>query len=205
MVKAILKQDRVEIPENVTLSVKSKVITVEGPKGKLVRAFRSVPVQIIEERNDKKKVVALMKTANIPTYSDGYYHAYVHPKVVYDIQSDTAVGGWMDANKYTDSLPLLSGEIGRYAGIRFMESSAAHIGVGLGAAAIDVYSTYISGPDSYGFGDMQTLRTYYVAPGNDHADPLSQKGYVGWKAMFGCSLLISNGARYRRIESATNG
>lgn len=152
-----------------------------------------------------KKVVAALKSANVPTYPDGYYHAYVHPKVIYDIQSDTAVGGWMDANKYTDSMPLLTGEIGRYAGVRFMESTAAHIFTGAGAGAIDVYSTFVSGPDSYGFGDMQTLRSYYVAPGGDHADPLAQKGYVGWKAMFGCDFLDSNGARYRRIESATNG
>ena len=60
MVKVIVKEDRVEIPENVTVSVKSKVISVSGPKGKLTRAFSTVPVQIIEETNDKKKVVAVV-------------------------------------------------------------------------------------------------------------------------------------------------
>lgn len=149
-----------------------------------------------------KKVVARLKAANVPTFPDGYYHAYIHPNVVYDIQSDTAVGGWMDANKYTDATPLLTGEVGRYAGVRFMETSSARVFTGGGAGAIDVYSTYVCGPDSYGFGDQQTLRTYYVSPGGDHTDPLGQAAVVGWKAMFGVALLDSNGDRYRRIETA---
>ena len=60
MVKVIVKEERVEIPDNVTVSVKSKVISVSGPRGKLTRAFQTVPVQIIEETNDKKKVVAIL-------------------------------------------------------------------------------------------------------------------------------------------------
>ena len=56
MVKPILKQDTVDVPENVKLNVKAKVVTVEGPKGTLVRDFRKVPVQIIESKNDEGKV-----------------------------------------------------------------------------------------------------------------------------------------------------
>lgn len=48
MVKTILKQELVEIPEEVTVSVKSKVVTVEGPKGSLTRNFRHIPIQIGE-------------------------------------------------------------------------------------------------------------------------------------------------------------
>lgn len=48
MVKAILKQEIISIPENVKVSVKSKVVTVEGPKGTLSRNFRQVPIQIAE-------------------------------------------------------------------------------------------------------------------------------------------------------------
>lgn len=59
MVKTILKQDRVEVPANVTVSVKSKAVTVTGPKGTLTREFRTVPVQIIEEVDAAKKVVAV--------------------------------------------------------------------------------------------------------------------------------------------------
>ena len=59
MVKTILKEERVDVPENVTLSIKAKTVTVVGPKGKLVRAFRSVPVQMIEETDAAKKVTGV--------------------------------------------------------------------------------------------------------------------------------------------------
>jgi len=150
-----------------------------------------------------KSVVAKLKTAKVPTFPDGYYHAYIHPNVVFDLQSDTAVGGWMDANKYTDNEPLLTGEVGRYAGVRFLETPAALTFPTGGAGGIPVYSTIVLGPEAYAFGDMQTLRTYYVSPGGDHTDPLAQSATIGWKAMFGVALLDSNGARYRRIETAS--
>ena len=49
MVKLTLKKDRVEVPESVTLELKSRVITVKGPKGDLVKSFRKFPVQILSE------------------------------------------------------------------------------------------------------------------------------------------------------------
>ena len=60
MVKVIVKEDRVEVPEGVTLSVKSKVISVKGPRGELSRTFQTVPVQIIEETDASKRVVAVV-------------------------------------------------------------------------------------------------------------------------------------------------
>ena len=39
MVKAILKQETVVVPEEVKLNIKSKIVTVEGPKGKIVKSF----------------------------------------------------------------------------------------------------------------------------------------------------------------------
>ena len=48
MVRAILKEQKVEIPEEVTVTLKSKIITVKGVKGELSRSFKSMPVQINE-------------------------------------------------------------------------------------------------------------------------------------------------------------
>lgn len=44
MVKLTLKKDSIEIPEEVTLEIKSRVITVKGPKGDLVKSFKKFPV-----------------------------------------------------------------------------------------------------------------------------------------------------------------
>lgn len=59
MVKSIVKEERVEPIAGVKLSLKSKVITVEGPKGKLVRSFANVPVQMYAE-GDKDNVKAII-------------------------------------------------------------------------------------------------------------------------------------------------
>ena len=60
MVKLTLKKDRVEVPENVTLEIKSKIITVEGPKGKLVKSFKQFPVQLITEKDDSGRISAVV-------------------------------------------------------------------------------------------------------------------------------------------------
>lgn len=72
-----------------------------------------------------KLAVARLKAADVPTFSDGTYRAIVHPGSTYDLENDTSVGGWIDAQRYAGSAALFSGEVGRYAGVRFIESSAA--------------------------------------------------------------------------------
>ena len=44
MVKAIVKQDTVQVPEGVTLTLKAKIVTVKGPLGELTKSFRKAPV-----------------------------------------------------------------------------------------------------------------------------------------------------------------
>lgn len=60
MVKPILKQETVEVPENVKLVVKSKNITVEGPKGTITRNFRKVPVQIMGVKDETGRVSSVV-------------------------------------------------------------------------------------------------------------------------------------------------
>jgi len=72
-----------------------------------------------------KLTVARLKAASVPTFSDGTYRAIVHPGSTFDLESDTAVGGWIDAQRYAGSANLFTGEVGRYAGVRFIESPAA--------------------------------------------------------------------------------
>lgn len=72
-----------------------------------------------------KLAVARLKAAAVPTFEDGTYRAIVHPGSTYDLESDTTVGGWIDAQRYAGSSALFTGEVGRYAGVRFIESPAA--------------------------------------------------------------------------------
>ena len=164
-----------------------------------------------------KKAVAKLKAANVPTFADGFYRAIIHPAVEFDLLTDTSANGFLEATKYTKSLDLLNGEIGAYAGVRFLVSPNAKVFVGAGGSSSDVYSTFLFGPDAYIVGDSQTLQSYFVAPGGDHSDPISQIAVLGFKMRFGAILRgegttgefdgsnTSTGQpRYLRIESTAS-
>ena len=163
--------------------------------------------------DEVKRVVAEMKSNNIPTFADGSYHAIVSPLAVYDLQSDTAVGGWIEVSKYAASGNLLTGEIGKYAGVRFMESNLGTQPDSTGgvADAFPVYRTYFFGPDWFAFGDLQSIQSYLVTPGGDHDDPAAQAALVAWKGMYGIEILgdsaeasygtVSGGTKYRVLET----
>lgn len=84
----------------------------------------------LDQTNDKftlkvaQKAARFLKTQNAPKINDSYV-AIIHPDVSYDIMSETA--GWIDINKYTTSDKIFNGEIGKIAGIRFVETTEAKI------------------------------------------------------------------------------
>jgi N4-gp56 family major capsid protein len=150
--------------------------------------------------SDIRRWAAQLKTFNVPTFPDGYYIAMVHPVVAHDLQSDTAVGGWLDASKYGAPEQLFSGEIGRMFGIRFIETTVGTVNLG----GPDTFNTVVFGPDYFAFGDLQSIETYMVRPGGDHADPLAQAALVGYKGMWGSKTLevvAAGGPRYGKVET----
>ncbi len=135
---------------------------------------------------DIRRWVVDMKVANIPTFADGFYVAMVHPDVLFDLQGETSIGGWIEASKYANPNNLLTGEIGRMYGIRFVETT-------IGTSDDNGnFTTVVFGPDYFAFGDLQSIQTYMVRPGGDHADPLAQKGLVGYKGMWGASTVLDD-------------
>jgi N4-gp56 family major capsid protein len=149
---------------------------------------------------DVRKWAALLKVKNIPTFPDGYYRAMVNPAVVYDLQGDTAMGGWLEAQKYASPENLLTGEIGRMYGIRFIETT---VGTST-AGSPDTYTTVVFGPDYFAWGDLMSIETFMVRPGGDHSDPAGQKALVGYKGMWGGRAIIvptAGGARYGMVKA----
>lgn len=118
-----------------------------------------------------RRVVAMLKADNVPTFADGYYRAIINPAAVFDFQEDTAVGGWLQASQYRDSqMGLLTGEIGRFAGVRFIESSASK-----------VFVPALGGTDG-GSGAPVTLQTSAAA--DDIIDATAHGFAVGDKVKF---------------------
>lgn len=156
-----------------------------------------------------RRAAATLKLDMVPTFGDGKFHAILSAGVVFDIEGDTAVGGWLDAQKYGGTTALFTGEIGQYAGIRFMESNSSIVKAGAGAGTIDVYVTTVFGPGAFVFGDWGTIEVFYTAPGG-HGDELHQKAAVGWKSNYGAMIVGEGtnstnfvGPRYLNIYSAS--
>ena len=53
--------EMVEVPEDVKVSVKSKVVRVEGPRGELERSFRKIPIQIAEVKEDGRVTKVMVR------------------------------------------------------------------------------------------------------------------------------------------------
>jgi N4-gp56 family major capsid protein len=123
-----------------------------------------------------------MKQADVPTFPDGTYHAIISPADAALIMTQTGELGWTDTAKYANGRALLNGELGTFRGVRFIESNR-----------VADHKTVLYGPQFCAWGDYQTIQAYRVAPGGDHADPLAQRGLVGWKGMWGLTLVGFDG------------
>ena len=146
-----------------------------------------------------KKAVAFLRAHNAPTIK-GSYVAIVHPYAAYDLMSDPE---WVDAHKYAAPENLFEGEIGKVAGVRFVQSSEAHIISGDGCpSGLAVFQTLVLGENAYGVteitgGGLQTIVKQKGSGGTN--DPLDQRSSVGWKAMKTAERLVE---QYMvRIES----
>ena len=57
--KQIRSAKKIVIPKGVTVDIKSRVVTVTGPKGKLSRNFRHLPVSINKVNGGKEVEVSM--------------------------------------------------------------------------------------------------------------------------------------------------
>ena len=86
-----------------------------------------------------RQVVAKLKSINAPKIN-GDYVAIIHPFVEYDLMSDKE---WKDPKTYCDPKDLYEGEIGKIAGVRFVETSEAKI-FGPGVIFDGIERVYVS-------------------------------------------------------------
>lgn len=72
---------------------------------------------------DFQRIWAQLKAKNVPAI-DGWYLAKIHPDVAVTLMQDER---WIGAHQYTDSTPIMRGEIGSLVGFRFIVSSQAKV------------------------------------------------------------------------------
>src|ERR1035437_965349 len=88
-------------------SATSRVTTTTGLTSALIRA-----------------AAAKLRKGNVPTFADGTYHAIITAEQGIALQAETATGAWTSMRMYTDATDLLTGEIGRMWGVRFIDAGS---------------------------------------------------------------------------------
>lgn len=130
-----------------------------------------------------RRVAAFLKKNNAPKIN-GSYVAIIHPFAAYDLMSDPE---WQDPHKYQDTTNIYEGEIGKIAGVRFVESSEAKI------YENGVFGTLFLADGAYGVteitgGGLETIIKQLGSAGV--ADALNQRSSVGWKATKTAEILV---------------
>ena len=65
--KYIVKSEKIEIPKGVTVDVKSRVVTVKGPKGTLVKSFKHIKAEVEVDKKEHAVHIHIYMT----TYKQG--------------------------------------------------------------------------------------------------------------------------------------
>lgn len=148
-----------------------------------------------------RKAVMILKRQNTPKI-DNHYVAIIHPDVAHDLMSDPE---WIDTHKYEASANIFNGEIGKLAGVRFIENTEAKIFMGEGSGSANVYATMLLGKGAYATTDITGGGLQHIVKGLGSAgtaDPLNQRATVGWKAIKTAERLIEQ--YMLRIESGAS-
>jgi N4-gp56 family major capsid protein len=148
-----------------------------------------------------REAAARLRKVNVPMFPDGTYHGILTQEQIITLQAETTKGAWVDAALYSGAKQLMNGEIGQMWNVRFVDAgSQQYIATGAGSASADVHVGLIFGPGFAGVSDMQTLRSYFAAPGG-RSDLLEQAALYGWKWAGGCKILTKHGSFGTRIET----
>jgi N4-gp56 family major capsid protein len=169
--------------------------TLQSATGVAGAAWTSIPATGTLTVAEVKKAIRTLRRNDSMEQPDGYFIAVVHPDTLYDLMTDTATGAWLDASKYTDSQVqnIMKGEVGRIAGVRFVETSNAYVrGTGVTASA-SIYVTNLFARDAFGVTELQGLKTFVKGfESGGTGDPTEKVSTAGWKTTFGAAPLNSS-------------
>lgn len=146
-----------------------------------------------------KKGVTILKRVNAPKI-DGCYVGIIHPDVSFDLTNDEK---WIDVQKYATPENMLTGEIGKIHGVRFVESTESQIFTK--NTKCPVYSTLFLGANAYGTTEVEGggLEVIVKQKGSGGtSDPLNQRSSVGWKGLKTARILSEE--YILRVESASS-
>ena len=153
-----------------------------------------------------RQVLASLREANVADFG-GFYNAFIHPRVTYDLRSETGAAAWRDPHVYSQPGEIWNGEVGAYEGFRFIESPTVstfeNAGVG---GTVDVYPTLFMGREAlakaFSTNDGNGAQPRVVA--SPVIDKLRRFTPMGWYWLGGYSR-FREAALYRLETSSSIG
>lgn len=88
--------------------------------------------------------VTQLRVDNVPTWDGQFYVAAIHPHVAHDIREEAGSGGWRVPKEYINEGKLITGELGEWEGVRFVQNNRIRHSAG-GASSAEIYHTYFLG------------------------------------------------------------
>lgn len=143
---------------------------------------------------ETRKAARNLQANDVRTFDGQDFRAAIHPNSAYDLQSDTAVGGWNEVNTYVSTENRINGEIGRVHGVRFAKSTNVSFTASGTSGSANVYSTHVFGKGAFGVVDYAGgVHIYVKKPGeSDTSNPLNQYSTVGYKMTYTNAFLDQN-------------
>lgn len=148
---------------------------------------------------------ARLAVQNVPGFG-GFYIAYIHPDMAFDLKNDTATVGWRLPHNYSQPGEIWNGEIGAFEGFRFVETPRAPVFADAGSSTTDtdVYAMICVGRQCLakawsmvdGNGPMP-----HVVPG-PITDHLRRFVPLGWLWTGGYAIFRQQSIR--RVEAASS-
>lgn len=151
-----------------------------------------------------RKGVRKLKAANAREFDGNLFVWIVHPNNSYDLQSDTASGGWVNANTYVSTNDVEMGEIGKFGGARFIETTQVSSTTSGTSGSASVYSTHLLSQGAFGVVEFDGGVHVYVKKSGeqDTSNPLNQYATVGYKLTYTNKMLDDNRQVTYKVGSA---
>ncbi len=130
------------------------------------------------------------------------YCGVIHPDISLDLREETGAAAWSDPVAYSAAERRWNGEIGKFEGVRWIESPRAEMWANEGVSNVDVYGTIIC-------GQQALAKVYSTVTGPNPqvrfgpiTDNLMRERPAGWLWYGGYGRFRE--ASLRRIEAASS-
>jgi N4-gp56 family major capsid protein len=150
----------------------------------------SVADTAVLDASELRKMVYNLRKNHIPGFEGNMYKCVIDPASQYDVLSDTATGGLVEASKHTTFDKVMKGEIGSLYGARIIVSN--HLPTGTGATD-DTYRAFMFGRQTFGITELAQhgVKTFRYKDGSTE-NPLNMYSTIGWKFMMAAVVLQAN-------------